>query len=76
MKMNPSFESSFLFDPRSSLAGTWPAPRRSKVRRVSPPLSLALETQIDYKQEFICGAILLLCLLFALAAFVAQFALA
>ena len=76
MKMNTTLESPFLFNPQTSLLGTWPSSRRPKARRVSPPLSLAFETQIDHKQEFICGAILMLCLLFALAAFVAQFALA
>ena len=74
MKSNTSFQNAFLFDPELSLAGRWPTVRRSKARRLSHPLALPTETQISYKQEFICGIILMLCLLFSLAAFVAQFA--
>ncbi len=76
MKTDTSFQSSFLFNPEMSLTAAWPTARRAKVRRVSRPLSRFPETQISYKQEFICGVILMLCLLFSLAAFVVQFALA
>ena len=74
MKINASAQSPFLFNPETSIIGLWPTPRRSKPRSLARPLSLAIETQIDYKQELICGVILIFCLLFSLAAFVAQFA--
>lgn len=76
MKTNTSFQTAFLFNPEMSLTAAWPTARRSKVRPVSRPLSLHPETHISYKQEFVCGVILMLCLLFSLAAFVAQFTLA
>lgn len=76
MKTNTSPQSAFLFNPEMSFPSHWPTARRSKPRLSSRPLSLAVETQIGFKQEFICGVILILCLLFSLASFVAQFALA
>ena len=74
MKSTASFQSPFLFNPEMTVASHWPVSPQVKPRRRA--LSLAMETQIDYKQEFICGVILMLCLLFGLSAVVAQFVLA
>ena len=74
MKTDTAFP--FLFNPETSAIGTWSNPRRSKARSLPLRLPERFETQIDHKQETICGVILMLCLLFGLAAFVAQFTLA
>ena len=76
MKTDTSFSSAFRFQPEMPFPTAWPTARRPKLRSVSHPARFAPETEISYKQEFICGAILVLCLLFSLAAFVAQFAIA
>ncbi len=76
MKTDTSFQSAFLFNPEMSLTAAWPTARRSKPRFVARPVVFVPETQISYKQELICDVILMFCLLFSLAAFVAQFALA
>ncbi len=75
MKTDTSFQTAFLFSPEMTLTGAWPMARRTKVRRVTRPL-INPETQISYKQELVCGIILVLCLLFSLAAFIAQFTMA
>ena len=72
MKTNASIQNPFLFNPEISFPGEWPMVRQAKPRPRA--LTLAMETQIDCKQEFVCGVILILCLLSGLAAFVAQFA--
>ena len=72
MKTNASIQNPFLFNPEISFAGKWPTVRQAKPRPRA--LTLAMETQIDYKQEFACGVVLLLCLLSGLAAVIAQFA--
>lgn len=76
MKTDTSFPSAFLFQPEMPFTTAWSTARRPKSRVVSRPARFAPETEVSYKQEFICGAILMLCLLFSLGAFVAQFALA
>ena len=76
MKNNATLQNAFLFNPSLSVAGHWPSARQSKPRSLSRPVSLVTETQIDYKQELICGVILVFCVLFGLAAVVTQFALA
>ena len=76
MKTDASMQSSFLFNPPMSLADSWSIPQQPEPRRVARPLGLGMETQIDHKQEVVCGVILMLCLLFGMAAFVAQFVLA
>ena len=72
MKTNASIQTPFLFNPEMSFRSHWSAVRQAKPRR--RVLGLAMDTQIDHKQELVCGVIMILCLLFGLAAFVAQFA--
>ena len=72
MKTDASLQNAFLFNPEMSITDSWPKIRRAKSRKAI--LGLAMETQVGIKQEFICGVIMLLCLLFALSAVIAQFA--
>ncbi len=74
MKTDTAFP--FLFNPETSVVGTWSAPSQSKRRTAPRSLPIRFETQIGCKQETICGVILVLCALFSLAAFVARFTLA
>ncbi len=72
MKTNATIQTPFFFSPAMSFHGHCPKVRQAKPRRRA--LGLAMETQIDYRPELVCGVIMILCLLFGLAASVAQFA--